>query len=155
MKTDIKFYVSESLFKLLKTKNLNEIKITDIVNLSNISRTTFYNNFRNINDVIFYKFNIIIEDLYKIYNLNSLRKNNKKDLIKNILVYINKNKEVFLIIKNKLFFEFKNSLDNYFVKFIKNIYNYYIYSGSIINICFYYLENDININTLINNIDIS
>ena len=155
MITDTKFFITEALFKLLKTNNLKDIKITNIVKLSNISRTTFYNNFKNIKEIIDYKFNLIIEDLYITYNLNKLRKNNKITLIKNILKYINNNKENFLVIKNKLFFEFKNSLDNYFIKKTNNKYEYYILSGIIINITIYYLENNDSIENIIKNIKIN
>lgn len=145
MKTDIKFYITESLFKLLKTKNLKEINITDIVNLSNISRTSFYNNFSNINDILDYKFNLMAEDLYNIYSLNKLRKKDNKELLNNILKYIDNNKDNFLIIKNKFYFEFKNTLDNYFINKINDKYDYYIKSGIIINLCLYYIENNFNI----------
>ena len=145
MYSDIKFYITESLFKLLKTKKIKEIKITEIVNLSNISRTTFYNNFKNINDVKIYKFNLIIEDIFKIYTLNIKRKKDNKELLKNILKYINNNKEIFIIIKNKFYFEFKNLLDNYFIKKTNNKYNYYIKSGIMINLCLYFIDNNFNI----------
>lgn len=145
MKTDIKFYITESLFKLLKTKSLKEINITDIVNLSNISRTSFYNNFSNINDILVYKFNLISIDLYNIYILNKLRKKNSKELLISILKYIHNNKKYFLIIKNNFYFEFKNTLDNYFIKKVNDKYNYYIKSGIIINLCLYYIDNNFNI----------
>lgn len=142
MKTNIKFYIVEALFKLLKNKDLKNINITDIVNLSNISRTSFYNNFNNIKEILDYKFNLIINDIFNIYTLNKLRKKDNNEFLINIINYINKNKDTFEIIKNNFYFEFKNNLDNYFIKKCNNKYDYYIKSGIIINLCLYYIDNN-------------
>lgn len=143
MNSDIKFYITESLFSLLKNKEIKEIKVTEIVNLSNVSRTTFYNNFKNINSVLDYKFNLLVSDIFSIYNLNKLRNKNNTELLKNIITYINKNKNTFILIKNKFYFEFKKVLDNYFISNLRNINEYYIKSGIIINLCIAYLDNNI------------
>ena len=137
MKTDIKNYIVEALFELLKTKELNNIKIVELVKLTGISRTTFYNNFKNIDDVINYKIENIVIDINKIITLNKLRKKNLKNLLIEILNYINKNKNIFIIIKNKLFFKFKEELDKKY-----NTYEYYIKSGIIINLCLLYINNN-------------
>ena len=145
MNSDIKFYITESLFKLLETKDIKEIKITEIVILSNVSRTTFYNNFKNVNDILNYKFDLIIKDFYKIYKLNNFRKKDYNELLKNILNYICLNKDIFIIIKKKFYFQFKKMLDNYFIDKVNNKYKYYIKSGIIINLCLYYIDNNFNI----------
>ena len=138
MKTDIKNYLGDALFELLKTKNIKEIKIVELVNLTGISRTTFYNNFKNIHEVLNYKFNIIIIDIKKIISLSKLRKNNLKELLLEILKYINRNKNIFTTIKKKLFFEFKDCLD----KELNKSYDYTIKSGIIINLCLLYIDNN-------------
>lgn len=137
MKTDIKNYVVEALFELLKTKELSDIKIVELVKLTGISRTSFYNNFKNIEDVIDYKIENLIVDIKNIIILNKLRKNSLKNLLIEILNYINKNKNTFIIIKNKLFFKFKEELDKEY-----NTYEYYIKSGIIINLCLLYIDNN-------------
>ena len=142
MKTNIKFYIAEALFKLLQNKDLNNIKVVELAKISGTSRTTFYNNFKNINDVINYKFNLIIKDINKMIKLNKLRNNNNKDLLIEILKYINKNKKTFIIIKNKLYFKFKERLDN---NLNNNNYDYFIKSGIIINLCLYYIDNNYKI----------
>jgi len=137
MKTEIKNYITDALFELLKTEELNNIKIVELVKLSGISRTTFYNNFKNIDDVINYKINVIISDIKKIIKLNRLRNNDLKYLLIEILKYIVNNKYTFITIKDKLFFKFKESLDKEF-----NTYDYYIKSGIIINLCLLYIDNN-------------
>lgn len=154
MKTDIKFYITESLFSLLDNKKLEDIKITELSELSNVSRGTFYNNFHNLYDVIDYKLDLIIEKLFEIYNLNKLRNKNTKELFRDILIYIEKNKKVFLIIRDKLYFIFKNKLDNYFINILSDKFNYYIISGIIINLSLYYLDHGSNINTFLDKIKI-
>jgi len=139
MKTDIKNQIANALFELLKTKELNEINIVELSLITGISRTTFYNNFKNINDVLSYKFINMIEDINKIIMLNKLRNNNLKKLLIDILNYIYINKNTFIIIKNKLFFEFKRYLDN---NISNNTYDYYIKSGIIINLCLLYIDNN-------------
>jgi len=137
MKTEIKNYITDALFELLKTKELNNIKIVELVKLSGISRTTFYNNFKNIDDVINYKINVIISDIKKIIKLNKIKNNDLKYLLIEILKYIVNNKYTFITIKDKLFFKFKESLDKEF-----NTYDYYIKSGIIINLCLLYIDNN-------------
>ena len=139
MKTDIKNQIANTLFELLKTKELNEINIVELSLKTGISRTTFYNNFKNIKDVLDYKFINVIKHIKNIIMLNNIRKNNSKKLLKEILNYISQNKNTFIIIKNKLFFEFKKYLDN---NISNNTYDYYIKSGIIINLCLLYIENN-------------
>ena len=147
MEINIKNLVTDSLFKLLKNNDINDISITKICNNASISRTSFYNNFNNILDVINYKFDLIINNLYEIYYLNKKRNKDNYNLCKEILKYIEKNKEVFLIIINKFYFDFKNKLDDYFINKI-DYKNYVITSGIIINIVLFYLNNK-NIKELI------
>ena len=145
MNTDTKFFISESLFKLLKSKELNDISIIEVVKLSNISRTTFYNNFNNLNEVIDYKLNLLIEDINKIYQLNKLRNKDLDTLLEEIFNYINNNKNIFKIIKDKLFFLFKEKLDNYFSNNLDK-YEYYKISGILINLSLYYINNNFKFN---------
>ena len=123
---------------------------TKICNNASISRTSFYNNFNNILDVINYKFDLIINNLYEIYYLNKKRNKDNYNLCKEILKYIEKNKDIFLIIINKFYFDFKNRLDDYFINKI-DYKNYVITSGIIINIVLFYLNNK-NIKELIENL---
>jgi len=140
MKTDIKNYVVEALFELLKSKELKNIKIVELVKLTGISRTSFYNNFKNIEDVIDYKIENVVIDIKNIITLNKLRNKSLKKLLIEILNYINNNNNIFIIIKNKLFFKFKEELDKEY-----NTYEYIIKSGIIINLCLLYINNNFKI----------
>ena len=145
MKTNIKFYIVEALFKLLNDKNLKDITVSDIVDSANISRTSFYNNFKNITDVLNYKFDLIISDLYNIFKLNKLRKNDINMLFREILKYIDNNKNKLSIIKNNFYLEFKDKLDIFFFSKINDRYKYIVYSGIILNLCLFYINNSYNI----------
>ncbi|MBQ3021340.1 MAG: TetR/AcrR family transcriptional regulator [Bacilli bacterium] len=142
--SDIKFFITESIFKLLENKEIDNITIKEVSELSNISRTTFYNNFNNISDAINYKLNILIDEIYSLYLLNKLRKRSLDYLAKDIINYVDKNRKYFLIIKNQLFFYFKRLLDDFFLNNVSENIKYYKVSGSIINLCIAYLDNNIN-----------
>lgn len=45
-------WIYDALNILLKEKSYNEITVTDIVNKANLGRTTFYRNFKTIDDVL-------------------------------------------------------------------------------------------------------
>ena len=150
MASNIKNLIANSLFILLKNNDINDISITKICYNASISRTSFYNNFNNILDVINYKLNLIINNLYEIYYLNKKRNKDNYNLCKEILKYIENNKDIFLIIINKFYFDFKNRLDDYFLNKI-DFKNYVITSGIIINIVLFYLNNK-NIKELIENL---
>jgi len=151
MKTNIKNLLADSLFIILKYKKLEDITVKELVNKANISRASFYNNYNNIYDIINYKFNIIIKNINDIYLLNKLRKGNSKTLLYNLLIYIDKNKEDFRVIRNSFFFDFKKQLDLIFTK--NNIINYYKISGSIINLILYYMDNNFELNEFMKKID--
>lgn len=150
MKSNIKNLLINSLFELLKYKNIDNITITELVKNAKISRVSFYNNFNNIIDILNYEFDIIINDLNKLVILNNLRKHDNIDLISEILFYVEKNRDIFLVIKNNFFFEFKEKLD---FKLFNNNMNYYVLSGSVINIVLYYLENNYKIEEILKKID--
>ncbi len=68
----------EALFRLSETKSINKITVTDILRETHTARQTFYNNFRDINDLIAYVFVYHFERNYDIFNtregsLESLR----------------------------------------------------------------------------------
>ena len=55
--------IYKGLRRLLKTKQLSEITVSDIKKECNISRSTFYRNFKNITEIL----EVIFEYFYKEY----------------------------------------------------------------------------------------
>ena len=58
----------KALFKLCETKSINKITVTDILRETHTARQTFYNNFRDINDLIAFVFVYHFEENYDIFN---------------------------------------------------------------------------------------
>ena len=150
MKTNIKFYISSTLFKLLKSKDIYNISISELSREANISRSTFYNNFSNIIEVVDYRLDLIINDILNLYIINKHRKRSINEFFIQFFKYIEKNKPIFLIIKDKIIKLFKEKLDNVFLENDNNFNDYIIKSGSIINIVYLFLENKIDKNTVLN-----
>ena len=88
METDTKNFIADATFKLMKVKNLKEISIKEITDLAGVSRSSFYNNFSNLDDIIDYKINIISKKIFNIYTLNKLRNENLTNFILNLIKYL-------------------------------------------------------------------
>lgn len=147
METNIKNYIANATFLLLKSNNINDISVTKIVALAGVSRSSFYNNFNNINEIIDYKLKNISNKIYELYVINNKRNKDLNNLLMLIINYIDKNKNFFNIIKNNFFFNFKTILDNTFLENNINKKNYIIKSGILINIILYWLETNELINS--------
>ncbi|APU71696.1 TetR family transcriptional regulator [Companilactobacillus crustorum] len=80
IKRDSKDYLITALLQILKTKDLNEITITQVVKKAGVSRMAFYRNFETLDDVlIFYfkpkidaEFNLIINHVPQKQKLTTL-----------------------------------------------------------------------------------
>jgi len=55
----------QALEKILKTKNFEDIKISEIIIKAGISRATFYRNFSNKNDIITYRIKRFFDEFYQ------------------------------------------------------------------------------------------
>ena len=51
----LKECIADALLLLMKNKPWNSITITEITNLANVSRVTYYRNFKNKEDILIYK----------------------------------------------------------------------------------------------------
>lgn len=113
--------IYKGIRRILKRKELNEITISDITSECNISRSTFYRNYRNIYDV----FDVILKWYYDEYETLRIQKDdkfsfffeywdnhkdlvtiiidNRLDVLKKCIVKYSKN-------QNPIYIEIKNSL---------------------------------------------
>jgi AcrR family transcriptional regulator len=58
-------WIYEALAELMKEKNYEDIKVTEIVEKAKVGRTTFYRNFDTIDDVLRMKCDETFDNLYK------------------------------------------------------------------------------------------
>lgn len=126
MKTNsVKKKVAEALFKLLETKKIESIQISDLVKEANVARSSFYHNFLTINNVLEYSINEIFT---KITSSIEIKDTDIHDYIKKILENtLPYKKELSLIYKRNLIYILINELTKGTIKSIKklNVYNNY------------------------------
>ncbi len=152
MNSKTKNLIISSTFNLLTDHNLNNLTIKMISEKANISRKSFYNNFKNINEVISNKIESLVLEIYNLYILNIKRNKNIKNYFDILLKFINNNITYFKVIKNKFFIDFKKCLDNLFISKTNNKYKYLKISGSIINLILYWMDSNIDLEEYIKTI---
>ena len=97
MENDIRYTVTNEIIKnslksIMENKPINKIKIIDICKEANISRTTFYNHYVDIYDLIedFEKDILKDLDIKKFQNIDNSEKHLIK-LLENVLDYLKAN----------------------------------------------------------------
>ena len=86
------------LAELLESKELKDITVQEIAEKADISRTTFYNYYKNVCDIYYQTEKVVLEDLEKIVQILGIA--DEKDMFGAILLYIEANPEVFKMIFN-------------------------------------------------------
>lgn len=99
----------------MRKKAFSEIKVTEIVKLAGVGRTSFYRNFENKEDVLKKYINRLYYDYFLTHtvrgNLSSERE--KKEYMLSRFRFVKKNAEFFILLnKNGLVYEVFESLDN-------------------------------------------
>ena len=102
MENDIRYTVTNEIIKnslkrIMENKPINKIKIIDICKEANISRTTFYNHYVDIYDLIedFEKDILKDLDIKKFQNIDNSEKNLIK-LLENVLDYVLANETMYI-----------------------------------------------------------
>lgn len=105
--------LKEALYQMLKTKEIDEIKITDLIKVAHVSRGTYYKNYYHLTD-------LLIDDLDEI--IESVIVNLTPSLYTNWLMVFNKVYEC----KDKLALIYKAGLS---LAFLKKLNDYLIRQG--------------------------
>lgn len=102
MENDIRYTVTNEIIKnslksIMENKPINKIKIIDICKEANISRTTFYNHYVDIYDLIedFEKDILKDLDIKKFQNIDNSEKHLIK-LLENVLDYVLENEKMYI-----------------------------------------------------------
>ena len=85
--------IKDSFIKLLKIKNLNEIKVTELVELAEIGRGTFYLHYQDVYDLHEQIEIELYHNLLKYINATDLEL-----MATNIIEYVDTHKDILLII---------------------------------------------------------
>jgi len=133
LKTKAQIY--RTLNDLLKENTFDEIKVSDICKKSLINRSTFYDHYQDKNDLL----NKYIEDKKEEIKELLKDKKNYNEIIKELLTYIDDNKELIIKLKNTRIKDI--IIESILVNTNNNIENIF-YSSAIVNTIFYYLLNE-------------
>ena len=93
--------LSNSLLKLLRTNNINDITITEICADANLSRKTFYRNCETIIDLVIYKIEKLI---YILQDNTDWKSNDDHKLYTNFFNYWYNEKDFLIILKEQNLF---------------------------------------------------
>lgn len=143
---DIEEIIANTLLKLISEKDYQKIKISEIVNGSNISRVTFYRHFHNKEEVL-YKY---LESLSQKYIVSIKKYIDVKDyhsIIDFIFMAFKENLELFKLMKNSnLDYIYMNLLSDKFKthleKITSNSFLSYFVAGAIYDVSMKWLEED-------------
>lgn len=107
--------LKNSLYELLTKKSFDDIKVNDICELAMVHRTTFYSHFSDKYDLLNYCIKELENDIKENMKITSYTRLQEfyKNLITNLLEYIEKNK---LLFKNML----KRNYDTDIISMFKN-----------------------------------
>lgn len=94
--------LEEALFTLLKTKDINKISVKELTALIDINRSTFYDHYTDIYDLLESVQERVLDDIYNIYKPVTISRFKEKDFnqLYIILDYIKANKEIFNVLLN-------------------------------------------------------
>ncbi len=85
--------IEKAFIKLIQTRNVEEITVTDICNLTNLNRSTFYANYLDIYDLVDKIKLKMVEDFFDVYKEETANKYHSYDFLK--LFYHIKDNQLF------------------------------------------------------------
>ncbi len=138
--------ISEALFRLLKTKSINDITVVELVKTAGVSKASFYRNYLDINQVIAEYLDNVFGDLYEIA---PIRPKHIKKSITTILEHIYKHREqINLLSRNGLL----SNIDKYLydstlkeiqkLQVLDNRYQPYFFAGATSGFISGWIENN-------------
>lgn len=96
----LKECMADSLMKLMKNESFDKISITEITQVANVGRVTFYRNFNSKKDLLIYKFNLMFMEWFesKFKDIDEFNNKSYKYLLVEFLNLIYNLKDDFLVI---------------------------------------------------------
>ena len=127
--------IYDGFAKLIKSKDYDEITIQDILNESNVSRSTFYAHYKTKNDLLLSISNNIFEHVFSHSLQEEKTHDYSKDtyydyhhLIEHIFYHIRDEKELIKgILSSKGNEIFLNEFRNHILKLVNSYYNNFLY----------------------------
>ena len=143
--------ISKALIELLNNKPLDLITIKELAKKAEISRTAFYNNFNNLDDVLKYIYQRAHKQIFK-EKYSQLEYVYSDEHILDMISFFDKNSKLLLVLIKwnliELIAKYNTEIvlgytQHYKNKFIREHAFYFIcyYHGSLFNICTYWITN--------------
>ena len=110
-KRDSQEKIEKVFIQLLQTKEVNEISVTDICNLSHLNRSTFYANYIDIYDLVEKLKDKMMEEFFDVYSEERETMQHSYDFLK-LFIHIKENQLFY-----KTYFKLDFDLNNYFYNF--------------------------------------
>lgn len=143
--------ISKALIELLNNKPLDLITIKELAKKAEISRTAFYNNFNNLDDVLKYIYQRAHKQIFK-EKYSQLEYVYSDEHILDMISFFDKNSKLLLVLIKwnliELIAKYNTEIvlsytQHYKNKFIREYAFYFIsyYHGSLFNICTYWITN--------------
>lgn len=143
--------ISKALIELLNNKPLDLITIKELAKKAEISRTAFYNNFNNLDDVLKYIYQRAHKQIFK-EKYSQLEYVYSDEHILDMISFFDKNSKLLLVLIKwnliELIAKYNTEIvlgytQHYKNKFIREQAFYFIsyYHGSLFNICTYWITN--------------
>ena len=143
--------ISKALIELLNNKPLDLITIKELAKKAEISRTAFYNNFNNLDDVLNYIYQRAHKQIFK-EKYSQLEYVYSDEHILDMISFFDKNSKLLLVLIKwnliELIAKYNTEIvlgytQHYKNKFIREHAFYFIsyYHGSLFNICTYWITN--------------
>ena len=141
--------ISKALIELLNNKPLDLITIKELAKKAEISRTAFYNNFNNLDDVLKYIYQRAHKQIFK-EKYSQLEYVYSDEHILDMISFFDKNSKLLLVLIKwnliELIAKYNTEIvlgytQHYKNKFIREHAFYFIsyYHGSLFNICTYWI----------------
>jgi len=93
-----KMVIRESLFKLLKAKQLNQITVKELCKLADINRGTFYSHYMDLFDLVQKLEEALIEDMKAVIKFENIGQDNQLEMFVDIFSHIKNNIEEYQIL---------------------------------------------------------
>lgn len=143
--------ISKALIELLNNKPLDLITIKELAKKAEISRTAFYNNFNNLDDVLKYIYQRAHKQIFK-EKYSQLEYVYSDEHILDMISFFDKNSKLLLVLIKwnliELIAKYNTEIVLGYTQHYKNIFIrehafYFIsyYHGSLFNICTYWITN--------------
>ncbi len=110
----VKESITVALLNLMRKKAFSEIKVTEIVKLAGVGRTSFYRNFESKEDVLKKHINRLYSEYFLTHKLPdmSVEKERRSHMLSRFR-FVKQNADFFVLLnKNNLLYEIFESIDN-------------------------------------------